>query len=126
MRRLLEVLLLSLTALSVSAEDYQCIQAAGCPARGEEDGQVFEVLFRKGDIISTEAGWLVSPSDGWAKVRTRMVGWIGQGQLYLPELRSSVPTSLVTKTPKYQRGWASPLVPWNTSIPVSLSLIGLL
>lgn len=54
-----------------SAEDYQCNDDAGCTARITEDGEVQEVSFRKGDLVSTEAGWVVSPDDGWVKVKTK-------------------------------------------------------
>lgn len=56
-------------ALPSHAEDYQCGNDAGCTARITEDGEVQEVVFRKGDLVSTEAGWVVSPDDGWVKVR---------------------------------------------------------
>lgn len=54
-----------------SAEDYQCTEDAGCSARITEDGELQEVTFRKGDLVSTEAGWVVSPDDGWKKVKTK-------------------------------------------------------
>jgi hypothetical protein len=57
-------------ALPAHAEDYKCGEDAGCSARITEDGELQEVVFRKGDMISTEAGWVVSPDDGWYKVRT--------------------------------------------------------
>lgn len=53
------------------AEDYQCEDDAGCTARINEDGELQDVVFRKGDLVSTEAGWVVSPDDGWVKVRTK-------------------------------------------------------
>lgn len=53
------------------AEDYQCNEDAGCSARITEDGVVQEVTFRKGDLVSTESGWVVSPDDGWVKVKTK-------------------------------------------------------
>lgn len=53
------------------AEDYQCKDDAGCTASITEDGEVQEVSFRKGDLVSTEAGWVVSPDDGWVKVKTK-------------------------------------------------------
>lgn len=58
------------------AEDYQCTDDAGCTARITEDGEVQEVSFRKGDLVSTEAGWVVSTDDGWVKVKTKdRVNW---------------------------------------------------
>ena len=54
-----------------NAEDYQCTDDAGCSARITEDGEVQEVVFRKGDLVSTEAGWVVSSDDGWVKVKTK-------------------------------------------------------
>ena len=64
--------------ISAYAEDYQCDDDAGCSARINEDGELREVVFRKGDLVSTEAGWVVSPDDGWVKVRTKATsqnGW---------------------------------------------------
>jgi hypothetical protein len=57
--------------LPARAEDYQCTDDAGCSARITEDGELQEVTFRKGDMVSTEAGWVVSPDDGWIKVKTK-------------------------------------------------------
>ena len=57
--------------IPMHAEDYQCDDDAGCSARINEDGELQEVVFRKGDLVDTEAGWVVSPDDGWVKVRTK-------------------------------------------------------
>jgi len=70
-RRFLAVVLLTAAGLPTHAEDYQCTNSAGCVGRIEEDGELTEVVFRKGDLVSTEAGWIVSPDDGWVKVRTK-------------------------------------------------------
>ena len=64
-------LLVMAAGLPSYAEDYQCTDDAGCSARITEDGELQEVVFRKGDLVSTEAGWVVSPDDGWVKVRTK-------------------------------------------------------
>lgn len=56
------------------AEDYQCTDDSGCTARITEDGELTEVTFRKGDLVSTEAGWVVSTEDGWVKVKTKSRG----------------------------------------------------
>ena len=64
-------LLLLAAGFPLSAEDYQCGDDAGCTARITEDGELQEVVFRKGDLVSTEAGWVVSPDDGWVKVKTK-------------------------------------------------------
>lgn len=71
MARLVPAALLVLAAgIPVFAEDYQCGEEAGCSAQITEDGELQEVVFRKGDLVSTEAGWVVSPDDGWVKVKT--------------------------------------------------------
>ena len=70
-RRVPAVLLLMVAGLTAHAEDYQCTSDAGCTARITEDGELQEVVFRKGDLVSTEAGWVVSPDDGWVKVKTK-------------------------------------------------------
>ncbi len=71
-RRIAAVVLLSAAGLPSHAEDYQCTNASGCVARIAEDGELTEVVFRKGDLVSTEAGWIVNPEDGWVKVRTKL------------------------------------------------------
>ena len=72
MARLVPAALLAMAAgFPASAEDYQCGDDAGCTARVTEDGELQEAVFRKGDLVSTEAGWVVSPDDGWVKVKTK-------------------------------------------------------
>lgn len=71
MKALSVVLACSMLVAAVFAEDYQCGDDAGCVARITEDGELHEVTFRKGDMVSTDAGWSVSTDDGWVKVRTR-------------------------------------------------------
>lgn len=55
----------------INSEEFQCKNEAGCTARITENGEVQEVSFRKNDIVSTEAGWVVSPDDGWEKIKTK-------------------------------------------------------
>ena len=55
-----------------SAEIYQCQEVTGCVATfNTDDGVKKRVIFRKGDIVSTDAGWVVSTDDGWVKLRSR-------------------------------------------------------
>jgi hypothetical protein len=65
------VLLATAAGLPAYAEDYQCGNDSGCTARINDDGEIEEVTFRKGDLVSTEAGWVVSPDDGWIKVQSK-------------------------------------------------------
>ena len=70
--RLVSTAVFALAAgLLVHAEDYKCTDDAGCSARINEDGELQEVTFRKGDLVSTEAGWIVSQDDGWVKVKPK-------------------------------------------------------
>ena len=64
--------LVFLIALAVPtlAEDYQCKNSGGCDASITVDGELQEMSFRKGDIVNTDAGWVVHPDDGWEKVRS--------------------------------------------------------
>lgn len=57
-------------AANTAAEDYQCRRSVGCPASITVDGELEETTFRKGDIVSTDAGWIIHPDDGWEKVRS--------------------------------------------------------
>ncbi len=70
-RRISAAILLMAAGLPSHAEEYQCTNSSGCTARIVEDGELQEVAFRKGDLVSTEAGWIVSTDDGWVKVRTK-------------------------------------------------------
>ena len=69
---------LVIPAMGIAAhgEDYKCTEEAGCTARITEDGEVQEVSFRKGDLVSTEAGWVVSTDDGWVKVKNKGQGGV--------------------------------------------------
>lgn len=117
---LLLVLALALGAPS-AAEDFQCKNDAGCSARITVDGEVEEVVFRKNDLVSTESGWVVTPDDGWEKIKTRtrqsgrtppLLGflYVGGG--------SSVFYGLVDGVPHCPGCWAS-------RTPLTISLIGL-
>jgi len=53
------------------AQDFQCRNAAGCVARRPVNGTLQSVNFRKGDLVSTDDGWIVDPDDGWKKVRSK-------------------------------------------------------
>ena len=55
----------------VGAEDFVCTSPGGCEARITRGGKLTSTTFRKGDMVSTEAGWVVSTEDGWKKVKTR-------------------------------------------------------
>ena len=68
----LTVIVLATAAGSTSiAQDYQCKEAAGCTAQKPVNGKLQRVNFKKGDLISTEDGWVVNPDDGWKKVRSK-------------------------------------------------------
>lgn len=77
----LSLLLAAALALSPLArsEDYQCGSDAGCVGRITEDGEVHDITFRKGDMVSTDAGWSVSTDDGWVKVKTNWPRRSGSG-----------------------------------------------
>jgi len=69
-RSISAAVLVTVFGFSSSAQDYQCSDDAGCTATINEDGELEEVVFRKGDLVSTESGWVVSSDDGWVKVKT--------------------------------------------------------
>ena len=62
------VLVFTLTAWSASGEQYQCRKAAGCPATITSGGKTNTVVFRKGDVVDTDSGWVVNRELGWSKV----------------------------------------------------------
>ena len=75
MKRLLTALALFLLTLAAHAEIYQCRDVTGCVATIHDDqGNQRKVIFRKGDVVSTDAGWVVSTDDGWYRLRTRNNG----------------------------------------------------
>ena len=72
--RILAVIgLAAITAVPFFAEDYQCRRPSGCTASISEDGELLEVRFRKGDLVSTDDGWIVNPDDGWVKIRSKRI-----------------------------------------------------
>ncbi len=54
-------------------EDYEC-EEPECLARKSKKGKLVSVKFRKGDLVSTEDGWIEPrpgwESGGWKKVET--------------------------------------------------------
>ncbi len=123
-------------ALTARAEDYQCGAGEGntCTARITEDGELKEVEFRNGDMVSTDAGWSVSTDDGWVKVKTgpRIGGrgkkpglgfTIGEVMLWTPagEFGQGVYAAKPPTTPK---AFLRPLVS-IASAPPQVCLIGL-
>jgi hypothetical protein len=58
-------------ALEPQAADYQCRSSNGCTAQIWENGQLKTVNFRKGDIVCTEDGWVVSTQNGWKKLKPK-------------------------------------------------------
>lgn len=62
-----------LLALGIQAyaADFQCRDTSGCKAAITRDGVQEQVVFRRGDIISTDDGWTVNPNEGWVKLRRR-------------------------------------------------------
>ncbi|MEW6071482.1 MAG: hypothetical protein AB1726_02660 [Planctomycetota bacterium] len=69
--RVIAAAFLLAAAPTSSAEIYQCREVTGCVATfNTEDGVQKKVIFRKGDIVSTDAGWIVSTDDGWVRLRS--------------------------------------------------------
>ncbi len=122
MKWILALLLMSAAAF---AEDYQCGNDAGCPARITEDGVLNEVMFRKGDMVSTDAGWSVSTDDGWVKVKTsprRKLHSFGNRCALRVAYLAGFHT-VVTNVPTYAPPTA--FGSFAAAVPVSFSLIGL-
>lgn len=53
------------------ASDWQCRDSNGCTAQISENGQLKTVSFRRGEIVCTEDGWIVSTETGWKKLKAR-------------------------------------------------------
>lgn len=70
--RVIAVVCFVAAAPTPSAEIYQCRDVTGCVATiNTDDGTQRKVIFRKGDVVSTDAGWVVSTDDGWYRLRSR-------------------------------------------------------
>ena len=59
------IVALLVLAIYASADEYICESDAGCKALQSTDNGTREVTFKKGDIIDTGGGWIVTTSDGW-------------------------------------------------------------
>jgi len=59
---------------SPRGEEYQCREKAGCFATRTKGGVTELVIFRRGDLVGTESGWVVDPADGWLKVWSGRLG----------------------------------------------------
>ena len=59
-------LVLGLSVSSHSA-DYEC-QDTTCFSKFPHDGMLIGVRFERGDIVSTEAGFVVDTGAGWVRV----------------------------------------------------------
>ena len=129
----------ALLALAVIArgEDYQCGSDAGCKAQIAEDGELREETFRKGDMVSTDAEWIVSTDDGWVKVKTNGGGRGGSRPRGGPKLgltigevsfwvaHEAIPTDTYAfKPPTLHGTFLRPVVSLAAQ-PPSVSLIGL-
>ena len=57
-----------LVAGVATADDYECMDEAGCDAILSNDEGTRTVTFRRGDVLSTGSGWVIDPADGWVKV----------------------------------------------------------
>jgi hypothetical protein len=55
-------------------QNYQCQREGGCPATINDDGNIQRVVFRKGDIVDTDGGWIINPKQGWKKVMEEVGG----------------------------------------------------
>jgi len=63
----LGVLIASVLVSVASAGDYRC-NATNCTGKicCDESGNLRTVTFDQGDVVSTEAGWIVNTANGWA------------------------------------------------------------
>lgn len=121
----LTLLALAALALPLAAEDYQCADPV-CVGRITYDGEVHDVYFRQGDMVSTDAGWSVSTDDGWVKVKTGGVTrprplWGDRAWLRIAYLAGfhTVVTNVPTNVPPTAHG------SYAASVPISISMIGL-
>ena len=122
----MKLTLLALVALALPAfpEDYACGWPA-CIGRITEDGEVHDVLFRKGDMVSTDAGWSVSTDDGWVKIKVggKCTRWTQFNVYGMRVAYLSGFLTVVTNVPTY--GPPKAYGSFAAAVPVSISLIGL-
>lgn len=81
-RTILRAFAVATTVVAVSsislAKDYQCRLRSGCVAYKVVNGVSKPVSFRKGDLVSTQDGWVVDTTKGWKKIKSK-------GQTGLPK-----------------------------------------
>jgi len=65
-RSLLPLMLAALWCQPVAGDDYVCSEEDGCEALPPGDGPT--VKFRKGDVVSTDRGWVVIQANGWVEL----------------------------------------------------------
>lgn len=63
---------LCILCAAICAEDYECVRPEGCECVLSNEKGSKKVTFREGDIVTTADGYVVNPSDGWAKVYSKM------------------------------------------------------
>lgn len=65
-RRLLALVLAAVWCAPAAGDDFKCDDISGCNALNTSTGSV--ITFRKGDIVSTERGFVVAGDNGWVGV----------------------------------------------------------
>ena len=130
MRLLALIAVLFLLVPVPAAEEYVCLYPPHglCKARIQLPGstELTCVWFRRGDIISTEAGWLIESRRGWRKIRTRPPYCLGLGELYDPDLEESFPFGVLDHVPTDPLTWLRPIGrPITSAGPQRLVFLGL-
>lgn len=66
-RHVLPVLVTGIVFSSIWASQQLCTLPT-CPAFKVVDGVVKTTMFCRGDVVNTDAGWLVSAAHGWTEL----------------------------------------------------------
>jgi hypothetical protein len=66
--KIIGLILWTAFCVTIHAANYVCDNPQGCQAKRFEDGVQIDQKFRYGDMVSTEAGWVVHSVDGWNEI----------------------------------------------------------
>lgn len=106
---------------AASGEEYKCENDSGCPASITNDGEVETHQFRKGDMVSTEAGWFASwTDDGWTKIKSFRPQQLAVYAYVVSPGGAAIPLGARKRVPHIARSYGVPI-----TIPMEIATVGI-